>query len=384
MDIKTTDKTYVVGTYNRYGVAIVSGSGSRCVDDSGKEYIDLGSGIGVNSLGYCDSGWIGAVTAQLNALQHASNLYYTQPCAALAKTLCQRSGYLKAMFGNSGAEANEAAIKTARKYSFDKYGRGRDVIVTLRNSFHGRTMATLTATGQDVFHNYFFPFNDGFKYADKNIDEIAAIDGVCAVMVEFVQGEGGVIPTDKEFIAQLKQLCDERDILLIADEVQTGIGRTGKLLASEHYGILPDITTLAKGLGAGLPIGAMLVGEKCADTLTFGTHGTTFGGNPVVCAGALEVLGRLDDAALKEVERKGKYIVSKLQGCSGVDGVDGLGMMLGIRLKNKAASDVLKDCIQEGVLVLTAKDKIRLLPPLTISDKDLQEGIDRLISAIAK
>ena len=245
-------------------------------------------------------------------------------------------------------------------------------------------MATLTATGQDVFHNYFFPFNEGFKYADKDIDQIASIDGVCAVMLEFVQGEGGVIPVEKEFVTELAQLCRERDILLIADEVQTGIGRTGKLLASQHYGVLPDITTLAKGLGAGLPIGAMLVGDRCADTLTFGTHGTTFGGNPVICAGALEVLSRLDDAALEQVRRKGEYIRSRLLSCPGVAGVDGLGMMLGIRLKDKQAAQVLKDCIGEGVLVLTAKEKIRLLPPLTIGDGDLQEGVDRLIAAIEK
>jgi len=384
MDIKSVDKKHVVGTYNRYDVAIVSGSGARCTDDCGREYIDLGSGIGVNSLGYCDKGWVAAVSKQLATLQHTSNLYYTRPCAELAATLCERSGYAKALFCNSGAEANEAAIKTARKYSFDKYGRGRDVIVTLRNSFHGRTMATLTATGQDVFHNYFFPFNEGFEYADKDIEQIAGIEGVCAVMLEFVQGEGGVIPVEEEFVTELAQLCRERDILLIADEVQTGIGRTGKLLASQHYGVLPDITTLAKGLGAGLPIGAMLVGDRCADTLTFGTHGTTFGGNPVICAGALEVLSRLDDAALEQVRRKGEYIRSRLLSCPGVAGVDGLGMMLGIRLKDKQAAQVLKDCIGEGVLVLTAKEKIRLLPPLTIGDGDLQEGVDRLIAAIEK
>lgn len=382
-NIRNLDREYVVGTYNRYDLHIVRGKGAVCYDEKGKEYIDLGSGIGVNSLGYCDSGWINAVTAQLNTLQHASNLYYTTPGAMLAQKLCVRTGYAKALFCNSGAEANEAAIKTARKYSFDKYGRGRDKIVTLNSSFHGRTMATLTATAQEVFHNYFFPFNEGFVYCDKDVSQIAAVDGVCAVMIELVQGEGGVIPLDKQFVSDLAALCAQRDILLVVDEVQTGVGRTGKFLCSEHYGIKPDITTLAKGLGGGLPIGAMLCGSKCAQTLTAGTHGTTFGANPAVCAGALHVLSRIDDKMLESVTRKGEYIVSRLKGVNGVRAVNGLGLMRGIEV-DKSAGDIVKKCIEKGVIPLTAKDKVRLLPPLVISYEELEKAMDILIEVISE
>ena len=384
MDIKQKDKKYVLGTYGRYDLLIVRGAGAECEDETGKKYIDLGSGIGVNALGYCDGGWIKAVEEQLETLQHTSNLYYTVPCALLAEALCERTGYKKVFFCNSGAEANEAAIKTARKYSFDKYGAGRDKIITLNKSFHGRTMATLTATAQEAMHNYFFPFNEGFVYCDKDIEEIKKHKGVCAVMLEFIQGEGGVIPLDKDFIAQVYEYCAANDILFIADEVQTGVGRTGRFLCSEHYGIKPDITTLAKGLGGGLPIGAMLAGEKCESVMGAGTHGSTFGGNPVVCAGGRYVLSRIDDKLLSEVKEKGEYIKSRLSGVKGVKSVSGLGLMLGIELARKKAADVVKECISRGVIPLTAKDKVRLLPPLVITMEQLEKAVDVLARVIAE
>lgn len=384
MDIKQKDKKYVLGTYGRYDLLIVRGAGAECEDETGKKYIDLGSGIGVNALGYCDGGWIKAVEEQLETLQHTSNLYYTAPCALLAEALCERTGYKKVFFCNSGAEANEAAIKTARKYSFDKYGAGRDKIITLNKSFHGRTMATLTATAQEAMHNYFFPFNEGFVYCDKDIEEIKKHKGVCAVMLEFIQGEGGVIPMDKNFAAQVYEYCAANDILFIADEVQTGVGRTGRFLCSEHYGIKPDITTLAKGLGGGLPIGAMLAGEKCESVMGAGTHGSTFGGNPVVCAGGRYVLSRIDDKLLSEVKEKGEYIKSRLSGVKGVKSVSGLGLMLGIELSRKKAADVVKECISRGVIPLTAKDKVRLLPPLVITMEQLEKAVDVLARVIAE
>lgn len=384
MDIKQKDKKYVLGTYGRYDLLIVRGAGAECEDETGKKYIDLGSGIGVNALGYCDGGWIKAVEEQLETLQHTSNLYYTAPCALLAEALCERTGYIKVFFCNSGAEANEAAIKTARKYSFDKYGAGRDKIITLNKSFHGRTMATLTATAQEAMHNYFFPFNEGFVYCDKDIEEIKKHKGVCAVMLEFIQGEGGVIPMDKNFAAQVYEYCAANDILFIADEVQTGVGRTGRFLCSEHYGIKPDITTLAKGLGGGLPIGAMLAGEKCESVMGAGTHGSTFGGNPVVCAGGRYVLSRIDDKLLSEVKEKGEYIKSRLSGVKGVKSVSGLGFMLGIELARKKAADVVKECISRGVIPLTAKDKVRLLPPLVITMEQLEKAVDVLARVIAE
>ena len=384
MDIKQKDKKYVLGTYGRYDLLIVRGAGAECEDETGKKYIDLGSGIGVNALGYCDGGWIKAVEEQLETLQHTSNLYYTAPCALLAEALCERTGYKKVFFCNSGAEANEAAIKTARKYSFDKYGAGRDKIITLNKSFHGRTMATLTATAQEAMHNYFFPFNEGFVYCDKDIEEIKKHKGVCAVMLEFIQGEGGVIPMDKDFAAQVYEYCAANDILFIADEVQTGVGRTGRFLCSEHYGIKPDITTLAKGLGGGLPIGAMLAGEKCESVMGAGTHGSTFGGNPVVCAGGRYVLSRIDDKLLSEVKEKGEYIKSRLSGVKGVKSVSGLGLMLGIELSRKKAADVVKECISRGVIPLTAKDKVRLLPPLVITMEQLEKAVDVLARVIAE
>lgn len=387
MDIKATDKEYVMGTYNRFDLLIVAGEGCYCYDEKGKRYTDLTSGIGVNCLGYCDAKWADAVAKQAHTLNHTSNLYYTEPCVKLAKALCERTGAAKVFFANSGAEANEGAIKVARKYSYDKYGSGRNTVITLKNSFHGRTITTLAATGQDVFHNYFFPFTEGFRYVESgNIkalkDEID--DTVCAVMIEFIQGEGGVIAQDKDYVKAVRELCDEKDILLIADEVQTGVGRTGTFLASENYGVKPDITTFAKGLGGGLPIGAVAVYGKLRDVMGFSSHGSTFGGNPVVCAGALEVMDRLDDAFLAEVRKKGDFVRKKLEGAKGIESVSGLGLMIGVKPSEKKASDVVREGINRGVLMLTAKDKIRLLPPLTITEKQLDEALDVLLAILAE
>lgn len=379
--VKEIDKKYVMNTYYRYDLEIVEGMGCNCYDIEGKEYLDLSSGIGVNSLGYCDMGWVASVTQQVCKLNHTSNLYYSEPCALAAEKLCKRTGYDKVFFANSGAEANEGAIKIARKYSFDKYGKGRDKIITLINSFHGRTITTLSATGQDVFHNYFYPFTEGFVYAKANdIDSVKALlDGsVCAIVAEMVQGEGGVIALDKEFVKQVYELCQQNDILFVADEVQTGAGRTGKFLASEHFDILPDITTMAKGLGGGLPVGAVLANEKCSNVLGYSMHGTTFGGNPIVCAGVNYVLDTIDEEFLKEVEEKGEYFKSELEKLDEVESVSGLGLMLGLKLKTKVASEVVKEGIKKGLIMLTAKDKVRLLPPLIIS----YEEIDKALSII--
>lgn len=377
---------YVMQSYGRYPLVMEQGAGRRCKGEDGKEYIDFGSGIGTNSLGYCDEKWADAVCAQVRTLQHNSNYYYTAVQAEFAEKLCGSTGYDKVFFGNSGAEANECAIKIARKYSFDKYGKGRHNIITLVNSFHGRTMATLSATGQDVFHNYFFPFLEGFLYAEaNNISDLEAkLDGtVCAVMLEYVQGEGGVNSLDKAYVDAVYELCAAKDILVIADEVQTGIGRTGKLLAGDWYGKKADITTLAKGIAGGLPMGACLVTEKCAGVLTPSTHGSTFGGNPVACAGGLAVLERVNSSGfLDEVCAKADYIVSKLKNCSEVAGVSGLGLMIGITLKNKKAADVAKSALDKGLLVLTAKDKVRLLPPLTIEYSEIDAGLALLFEIL--
>lgn len=384
-EIKALDHARIMNTYGRSDLCAVKGSGSCCTDINGKEYIDFTTGIGVNALGFCDPDWVKAVSDQAATLQHISNLYYTMPDVQLADTLCTRTGYAKVFFGNSGAEANEGAIKVARKYSFDKYGSGRDKIVTLVNSFHGRTVTTLAATGQDVFHNFFFPFTEGFVYAEANSLEAlekACDDTVCAVMVEFVQGEGGVLPLDKEYVQAVAKFCAEHDLLLIADEVQTGMGRTGTLLASEQFGVHPDITTLAKGLGGGLPIGAVLVDEKLESVMGASSHGSTFGGNPVVCAGANVVLSKLDNALLADVCRKGEKIRKALMTCKEVESVSGLGMMIGIQLKTKTAAAVREACMQVGLLVLTAKTKIRLLPPLNISEEELDKGLAILCSVI--
>ena len=369
----------VMGTYGRLDMVIESGKGRVCEDEDGKAYIDFGSGIGTNSLGYCDSDWVEAVCNQVKSLQHTSNYYYTKVQADFAEKLCQATGYSKVFFGNSGAEANECAIKLARKYSFDKYGKGRHTIITLMNSFHGRTLCTLSATGQDSFHNYFFPFVEGFKHANANdIEDLKSkLDGaVCAVMIEYVQGEGGVIALEKDYVSQLYKICEENDILIIADEVQTGVGRTGKFLAGDHYGVKADITTLAKGLAGGLPIGACLANEKCADVLTAGTHGSTFGGNPIACAGGLVVLNKvLSEGFLENVAEKGKYIRERLDELDEVKDVSGLGLMIGVELKTKSAKDILNKAMESGLLVLTAKEKVRLLPPLNISYKEIEKGL---------
>lgn len=366
-------------SYGRLDVVLESGKDAKSVDENGKEFIDFGSGIGTNSLGYCNEDWTKAVCAQVNTIQHTSNYYYSKVGADFAEKLCEIAGYKNMFFGNSGAEANECAIKLARKYSFDKYGKGRSNIITLVNSFHGRTMATLSATGQDVFHNYFFPFLEGFINVEaNNTDDLKAKldDTVCAVMLEYVQGEGGVVPLNAEFVNEVFTLCEKSDILVIADEVQTGVGRTGKFLAGEHFSKKANITTLAKGLAGGLPIGVCLSDEKCADVFTAGTHGSTFGGNPVCCAGGLAVLEKAGNKAfLDEVAKKGEYFREKLLSMPEVESVDGLGMMMGITLKTKKAPDVLKACLEKGLLVLTAKQKVRFLPPLTITYDEIDRGL---------
>lgn len=379
MDTIEQFDSHVMQTYDRLPLVMESGSGRTCTDEDGKRYLDFGSGIGTNSLGYCDPAWADAVCAQVRRMQHTSNYYYTKVQADFAERLCQITGYKRVFFGNSGAEANECAIKLARKYSFDKYGAGRNVIITLRNSFHGRTMATLSATGQDCFHNYFFPFPEGFVYAEANdIDDLLKKmhNNVCAVMLEYIQGEGGVVPLDSKYVDQLYDFCAKRDILVIADEVQTGVGRTGTFLAGEQYAKKADITTLAKGLGGGLPIGACLANGKCADVLTKGMHGSTFGGNPVVCAGGLAVLEQVAKPDfLAQVLAKGAHIRAALRDCEEVTEITGLGLMLGLTLKTKQAADVKQAAFQRGLLVLTAKDKVRLLPPLNITIGELDSGL---------
>ncbi len=375
-------------SYGRYGIVPESGEGELCVDENGKKYIDFGSGIGTNSLGYCNKEWADAVCAQARKIQHTSNYYYNKVGADFAKTLCETSGYKNLFFGNSGAEANECAIKIARKYSFDKYGKGRHTIITLKNSFHGRTICTLSATGQDVFHNYFFPFVDGFENAEAN--NIADLrekidDTVCAVMFEYIQGEGGVVPLENEFVQEIFRICAEKDIITIADEVQTGTGRTGKFLAGDNFGKKADLTTLAKGLAGGIPIGVCLSGEKCSEVLTKGTHGSTFGGNPIACAGGLAVLKKINsEGFLDEVKSKGEYIREKLSGCGEVVSVTGMGLMLGIELKTKKAGDIVEEALDKGLLLLTAKDKIRLLPPLTITYEEIDKGIAILMEILDK
>ena len=373
---------HVMPTYGRYDLVLENGGSCVATDENGKSYVDFGSGIGVNSLGFCDEKWADSVCAQAKKIQHTSNYYYTKVQADLAEKLCGITGYSKIFFGNSGAEANECAIKLARKYSFDKYGKGRHNIITLVNSFHGRTLATLSATGQDVFHNYFFPFVEGFVNVEaNNTDDLKEKldDTVCAVMIEFVQGEGGVISLDKDFVDAVFSLCKEKDVLVIADEVQTGVGRTGKFLASENFGVKPNITTLAKGIAGGLPMGCCLADETCCDVLGKSTHGSTFGGNPVCCAGAVAVLERLtEDGFLQGVCEKSEYLRKKLMSLDGVDSLSGIGLMIGITLKDKAAADVCKACFENGLLALTAKEKLRLLPPLTITKAEIDKGIEIL------
>ena len=377
------DRQYISGTYKRQNVVLAKGSGSTAYDVEGKKYIDFTSGIGVNSLGFCCENWVSTVTAQLNAIQHTSNIFVSVPDTVLAEKLCKATGYSKVFFANSGAEANEGAIKIARKFGVDTKGKDCVNIITLQNSFHGRTVAALEATGQDVFHKNFYPFTGGFKYApinDKKELETTYDETVCAVMVELVQGEGGVIAADKDYIRYVSDFCQEKGILFIVDEVQTGVGRTGTLLTSTQFGVKPDVTTLAKGLGGGLPIGAVLMNEKTQGVLSFGDHGSTFGGNPVSCAGGVAVLTELlDNGLLEEVSPRADYIRNKLLEIPQITELSGLGMMIGITLaEGYKASEIAAKCAENGLLILTAKTKLRMLPPLNITKEEIDEGIEIL------
>ncbi|MDR3295310.1 MAG: aspartate aminotransferase family protein [Clostridiales Family XIII bacterium] len=386
-ELKKLDRQSILGTYARSDVSIQRGKGAVCWSEEGKRYVDFTAGIGVNALGYCDPQWVEAVAKQAATLQHASNLYYTEPCALLAEKLTAKTGLRKVFFGNSGAEANEGAIKAARKYGHEKYGVERFEIISLENSFHGRTMATVSATGQDSFHRYFDPFLDGFRHVPANdIEKLRAAvsDRTCAIMAEMVQGEGGVIPLSAPFVQEIERLCAEKDVLFIVDEVQTGIGRTGKFFAYEHFGVKPDIVTAAKGLGSGLPIGAIIFGEKCETVLAAGDHGSTFGGNPVVCAGGLVVMERIDEVFLEAVRGKAAYITEQLRKMEGVSDVGGLGLMLGVSLaEGKDAKAVVAACAEKGALFLTAKEKVRLLPPLVIGKAEIDEGLAILAETLA-
>ena len=384
MNIKEKDNLYIANTYARFDLILKEGKGSLVKDDEGNEYIDLGTGIAVNTFGYCDEKWADAVASQLNTLQHASNLYYAEPCVKLAEMLCKRTGMKKVFFSNSGAEANECAIKVARKYAAENKGEEYNTIITLKNSFHGRTITTLAATGQDVFHKDFLPLTDGFTYVEaNNCDElINTVENgkIAAIMFECVQGEGGVLPLDDDFVKAIFDLADKYDILTIADEVQTGNGRTGKLYGFMNYGVKPDIVSTAKGLGGGLPLGATMLGGKVENVLKAGDHGSTFGGNPVACAGAVNILSRIDDELLEGVNKKSRYIIEKLESAEGVKSVSGKGLMLGIETV-KDASDVIAECRKNGVLVIKAKNKVRLLPALNIPDDLLSKAIDVIIDA---
>ena len=373
------DNEYVLHTYNRNPIVLEKGHGLRAAGPEGQQYLDFTSGIGVNSLGYCDLDWAEAVSEQAHKLQHTSNLYYTAPCGKLAKKLCKRTGMSKVFFGNSGAEANEGAIKAARKYSFDKYGADRYNVITLVNSFHGRTLATLTATGQDVFHKDFGPFPANFGYIPANdfdTFKAAVDDSVCAVMMEMVQGEGGVVALDADYVQSVADYCHAHDILIIVDEVQTGVGRTGTFLACEQFGLKPDLVTLAKGLGGGLPIGAVLASKKVADTMGPGSHGSTFGGNPVVCAGGCAVLDAMDDAFMRNVNARAAQLREGLASLPHVASVSGMGLMVGIAFADDVkAADVRAACERKGLLVLTAKTRLRLLPPLILSEADVAKAL---------
>ncbi|MBQ3493316.1 MAG: acetylornithine/succinylornithine family transaminase [Clostridia bacterium] len=381
------DKKYVANTYARFPVSIVSGKGSYLYDEKGKEYIDMGSGIGVTAFGISDDEWNQAVINQLGKVQHTSNLYYTQPCATLAMMICERTGMRKVFFGNSGAEANECAIKVARKYGADKKGKDYNVIVTLKNSFHGRTLTTLAATGQDKFHELFQPLTSGFVHATANdldsVKNAVKENKVCAIMIECVQGEGGVIALDKEFVKGIKEICDKEDILLIVDEVQTGNGRTGYLYSFMAFDVEPDVFTTAKGLGGGLPLGCCVMNEKTQNVLGFGDHGSTFGGNPISCAGAISVMERLDGEFLTNVKRKSEYVFKELSNAKGVESVSGMGLMVGIKTV-RPAKEIIAECIEKGVLCLSAKDKVRLLPALNIPMSVLENAIKIIKDACAK
>ena len=387
MNVKALDREYIMGTYSRFPLTLTKGKGSKVYDEEGKEYIDLGSGIAVNIFGIADDEWVNAVTAQLTSLQHTSNLYYSEPCAKLAEALCTRTGMSKVFFSNSGAEANECAIKAARKFAAENLPELNPVMLTLVNSFHGRTIATISATGQDVFHKDFKPLVEGFAHTpandieelEKNVKELKPF----AVMFECVQGEGGVLPLEKSFVDKILELQKEYGFLVICDEVQTGNGRTGELYAFMNYGFTPDIFTTAKGLGGGLPIGATVFSEKVAQAMKSGDHGSTFGGNPVACAGALNILERIDDGLLQEVMAKSVYIVNELSGAKGVKSISGMGLMLGIETE-RDASEIIADCMAEGVLVIKAKNKVRLLPALNIPMDDLKKAVEIIKTNIAK
>ncbi len=378
MDVKEKDLTYIAHTYGRFPLVLKEGKGSKAYDENGKEYIDMSTGIAVNAFGYCDEVWQEAVSSQLNKIQHTSNLYYTEPCAELAELLCRRTGMSKVFFSNSGAEANECAIKAARKYAALNKGEDFFTILTLKNSFHGRTLTTLAATGQDSFHKDFLPLTEGFVYAEANniadLEEKARGNKIAAIMFELVQGEGGVMPLEKAFVDKIFELANELDIITIVDEVQTGNGRTGALYAFMKYGVKPDVVSTAKGLGGGLPLGATLLSERLSDIFVPGDHGSTFGGNPVCCAGAISIISRIDDELLNEVELKSEYIISELSASSGVESVDGLGLMLGIETK-RPVDEVLFECMSEGVLPIKAKQKLRLLPALNIPWEDLKKAV---------
>lgn len=378
-DIKSLDKEYVASTYNRFDLHLVKGKGSIVFDDKGKKYIDMGSGIAVTSFGIADKTWQKAVSKQAKTLQHMSNLYYTTPGATLAQMLCEKTGLKKVFFSNSGAEANECAIKVARKYASDKGKKDCFNILTLENSFHGRTLTTLAATGQDHYHELFQPLTPGFVHAKANDIEgtkkCALDNNVCAIMFEIVQGEGGVLPLEENFVKEIYKFANENDILIIVDEVQTGNGRCGKMYAYMNFDIKPDIVTTAKGLGGGLPIGCAILGDKVKDTLGYGDHGSTFGANPVSCAGAVSIVKRIDDKLLSGVRQKSDYIFSALSGADGIEEVSGMGLMIGIKTK-KDAREVVKLCMEKGVLCLTAKDKVRLLPALNIPSKDLIKAVE--------
>ena len=378
--LKALDQSYTMQTYGRFDVGLDHGEGATLYGLDGEEYIDFASGIGVNSVGYGNPHWVEAVTTQAKKLAHTSNLYYSQPYAELAERLCRRSGMACAFFSNSGAEANEGILKLARKYSFDKYGPGRSTVLTLRNSFHGRTITTLAATGQDVFHNYFFPFTEGFRYLPAG--DLDALRGqgedVCAVLLELIQGEGGVYPMDRGYVQALAQYCRQRDWLLLIDEVQTGIGRTGSLFCFQQYGVEPDALTFAKGIAGGLPMSGVLASEKCRNVLGPGTHATTFGGNPVSAAAALAVLDILDDAQMEKIKAKGAYLRGQIEHWNAplVDGTRGMGLMIGIGVHGKSHKELAAEMISRGLLVLTAgTDTIRLLPPLTITYEEMDKGL---------
>ena len=384
MDTKELDKAFVAGTYKRFPVEIVSGKGSEVYDPDGKKYIDMGSGIGVTAFGIADDLWQKAVTEQLSKVQHMSNLYYTSPCAKLASILCSKTGMSKVFFSNSGAEANECAIKVARKYASDKYGQSRSTIITLENSFHGRTLTTLAATGQDHYHELFQPLTPGFvSIPANNTDALkAAIEkyNPAAVMIECIQGEGGVVALEASYVKAVRELTEKNDIIMIVDEVQTGNGRTGKLYSYMNFGITPDVVSTAKGLGGGLPLGATLISDKCKDVLGFGDHGSTFGGNPVCCAGAISILERIDDKLLSEVAKKSEYLFKTFTGAPGIESVSGMGLMIGLKTK-KPASEVVAKCMENGVLCLTAKDKVRLLPALNIPMEKLEQAASAIKAA---